>query len=56
MSGLNLLPDEINHNLPVDDLLGWIVSRYPQKDTADTLTGFTRLVFDGKLLRPVHNF
>ena len=44
---LESLPDEVNRNLPVDDLLGWIVSRYPQKDTADTLTGFTRLVFDG---------
>ena len=45
---LESLPDEADGNLPLADLLGWIVSRYPQKDTADTLAGFTRLVFDGK--------
>ena len=34
--------------MPVPDLLGWLVRRYPQKDTADALAGFTRLIFDGK--------
>ena len=45
---LESLPDEAGSGLPLPDLLGWLVSRYPQKDTADTLAGFTRLVFDGK--------
>lgn len=45
---LESLPDEIDGELPLEDLLGWLVTRYPQKDTADTLTGFTRLVYDGK--------
>lgn len=44
---LESLPDEAARSLPLPDLLGWLVSRYPQKDTADTLAGFTRLVFDG---------
>ena len=45
---LESLPEEAGDGLPVSDLLGWLVSRYPQKDTADTLAGFTRLVFDDK--------
>jgi hypothetical protein len=32
--------------LPVSDLLGWLVQRYPDHDAADTLAGFTLLVFD----------
>ena len=44
---LESLSDEVGVSLPLDDLLGWLVTRYPQKDTADTLAGFTRLVFDG---------
>lgn len=43
---LNSLPDEICDALPLNDVLGWLVNRYPQKDMADTLIGFTRLVFD----------
>jgi len=45
---LESLPDEAGSGLPLPDLLGWLVSRYPQKDTADALAGFTRLVFDGR--------
>jgi hypothetical protein len=44
---LESLHDEIGESLPLDDLLGWMVTRYPQRDTADTLAGFTRLLFDG---------
>ena len=45
---LESLPDEAGSSLPLPDLLGWIVSQYPQKDTADALASFTRLVFDTK--------
>jgi hypothetical protein len=44
---LEALPDDVRSAVPVQDLLGWVVSRYPQKNTADTLAGFSRLVFDG---------
>ena len=30
------------------DLLGWLIGRYPEKGTADTLAGFTRLVFEAE--------
>jgi hypothetical protein len=36
----------VRPTLPVADLLGWIVRNHPQRDTADTLAGFTRLIFD----------
>ena len=42
---LEALPDEIRSALPVQDLLDWVVSRYPQMNTNDTLSGFSRLVF-----------
>ncbi len=45
---LESLPEEAGGGLPLPDVLGWLASRYPQKDTADMLAGFTRLVFDGK--------
>ncbi len=35
-------------SLPLTDLLGWLVQEYPQRDAADTLAGFTLLVFDSK--------
>ncbi len=43
---LDALPDEARASLPVPDLLDWMVRHYPQRDTADTLAGFTQLVFD----------
>ena len=43
---LEELPAEARPQIPVADLLGWMVHRYPQRDTADTLAGFTRLIFD----------
>ena len=45
---LESLPDEAGSGLPLPDVLGWLVARYPQKDTADALAGFTRLVFDSR--------
>ena len=45
---LESLHDEVGESLPLGDLLNWMVTRYPQKDTADTLAGFTRLLFDGE--------
>jgi hypothetical protein len=46
---LDALPGELRANLPVPDLLDWMVRHYPQRDTADTLAGFTQLVFDATL-------
>lgn len=43
---LDSLPDEARDSLPVADLLGWLVQQYPTHKTADTLAGFTLLVFD----------
>ena len=42
---LEALPDDVRIALPVQDLLGWVVYRYPQKNTDDVLSGFSRLVF-----------
>lgn len=42
------LSAEVRASLPVPDLLGWITQAHPQRDTADILAGFTRLVFDGE--------
>jgi len=42
---LEALPDDVRNALPVQDLLSWVVSRYPPKNTNDALAGFTRLVF-----------
>ena len=40
------LPGEARASVPIDDLLGWIVGRHPDRGSADALAGFTRLVFD----------
>lgn len=42
---LDLLPDQVRPELPLPDLLDWIVKRNPEKDTAAILAGFTVLVF-----------
>jgi hypothetical protein len=42
---LEALPDDVRSALPVQDLLGWVVSRNPQKNTDDVLAGFSKLVF-----------
>lgn len=46
---LDALPGELRANVPVPDLLDWMARHYPQRDTADTLAAFTRLVFDPAL-------
>ncbi len=45
---LDSLPDAARESVPLPDLLGWLVQRYPQRDTADMLAGFTLLVFDSE--------
>lgn len=35
-------------SLPLPDLLGWLVQRNPERNTADLLAGFTLLVFDSQ--------
>ena len=42
---LDLLPDQVRPELPLPDLLDWIVKRNPEKDIAAVLAGFTALVF-----------
>jgi len=42
---LDSLPDEVAKNLPVNDLLGWLASRYPQSETDRILAGFSSLFF-----------
>ncbi len=43
---LDSLHDEAMEAAPVSDVLDWMTSRYPQRNTADTLAGLTRLIFD----------
>ena len=43
---LDALPERVRPELPVEDLLGWLVERHPGKDTAQVLAGFSELVFD----------
>ncbi|MBI4658157.1 MAG: hypothetical protein HY735_04775 [Verrucomicrobia bacterium] len=43
---LDALPSEARASLPLTDLLDWLVQPSPKRDTADTLAGFSRLVFD----------
>ncbi len=45
---LDALPAEVGRSLPIDDLLSWFAERYPQKNTAELVAGFTRLVFHEK--------
>jgi hypothetical protein len=40
------LEQEIQPELPVPDLLHWLVNRYPDKSTAAVLAGFSKLVFE----------
>jgi len=43
---LDALPESVRPELPVEDLIGWLVDRHPGKDTAQVLAGFTELIFD----------
>jgi hypothetical protein len=42
---LDSLPDLARPDLPVEDLLGWLVTKHPSPNTSDILAGFSRLVF-----------
>jgi hypothetical protein len=42
---LDSLLDTVGGNLPVEDLMGWLVEKYPERDTSDVLAGFSALVF-----------
>jgi hypothetical protein len=42
---LDSLPDQVRLELPLPDLLDWMVKRHPEKDTSAVLAGFTTLVF-----------
>ncbi len=43
---LDSLPEAIERELPVRDLLAWLLERYPEQDTASLLAGLSTLVFD----------
>ena len=43
---LGTLPDLVRPDLPLPDLLDWLVKRHPERDVAAVLAGFTELVFD----------
>jgi hypothetical protein len=43
---LDSLQEAARESLPLPDLLGWLVQRYPERNATDTLAGFTLLVFD----------
>lgn len=43
---LNSLPGETAECLPIDDLLSWLTTRYPELDTAQILMGFSSLFLD----------
>jgi hypothetical protein len=45
---LDSLPDLVRHDLPVEDLLEWLVMKHPSPNTSDLLAGFSRLVFHGE--------
>jgi hypothetical protein len=42
---LDSLPDQVRENLPVLDLLEWLVRNFPDRDISDVLAGFSVLVF-----------
>ena len=42
---LDSLPDLVREDLPVEDLMGWLVDKYPERDTSDVLAGFSGLLF-----------
>jgi hypothetical protein len=42
---LDSLPELVREELPVEDLMGWLLKKYPERNTADVLAGFSGLVF-----------
>jgi hypothetical protein len=45
---LESLPGDLASNLPVSDLLEWLINRYPSRSTADLVGGFTRVIFEDR--------
>jgi hypothetical protein len=45
LTWLDALPDTVRDELPVADLMGWLLEKYPGRDTSDVLAGFSALVF-----------
>jgi hypothetical protein len=43
---LDSLPDLVRADLPVEDLMDWLVQKHPGRNTAEVLAGFSELVFD----------
>jgi hypothetical protein len=43
---LDALPETARGDLPVEDLIGWLVKKYPERDTSELLAGLSALVFD----------
>jgi hypothetical protein len=43
---LDSLPDLVRSDLPVEDLLGWLMTKHPSPNTSDVLAGFSRLLFN----------
>ncbi len=42
---LDSLPDLVRGDLPLQDLMAWLVRKFPERDTSDVLTGFSGLLF-----------
>ena len=42
---LDSLPETARVELPVEDLMGWLLEKYPGRDTSDVLAGFSALVY-----------
>jgi hypothetical protein len=42
---LDSLPDAVRSTVPLADLLGWLVSTYPERDTSEIVAAFGLLVF-----------
>jgi len=42
---LDSLSELVREELPVEDLMGWLLKKYPARNTADVLAGFSGLVF-----------
>ena len=45
LTWLDSLPDSVRGQVPVEDLLGWLVANHPGRDTSDVLAGFSGLFF-----------
>ena len=45
---LDALPETVRGDLPVEDLIGWLVKKYPERDTSELLAGLSALVFDSE--------